>query len=78
MAIIKGMARFPMVHAQDVSDKLDSALENVVIFAGRWGGNNEGELILKVEQCQKSWKWKEKYRETCTDIRYGVPCTSTE
>lgn len=51
MAIIKGMARFPMVHAQDVSDKLDSALKNGVIFAGRWGESGEGELILKVEQC---------------------------
>lgn len=37
MAIIKGMARFPMVHAQDVSDKLDFDLGNCSYIRGEMG-----------------------------------------
>lgn len=53
MAIIKGMARFPMVHAQDVSNEPDLGLGKWNDICGEvgmewWGG----ELRLKVEQCQ--------------------------
>lgn len=37
MAIIKGMARFPMVHAQDVSDKLDFDLGKWSYICGEVG-----------------------------------------
>lgn len=37
MAIIKGMARFPMVHAQDVSDKPDFGLDKWSDVGGEVG-----------------------------------------
>lgn len=64
MAIIKGMARFPMVHAQDVSNEPDFGLGKWEDICGEVGREWWGGVGIEGGTMPVSWKWKEKYRET--------------